>query len=579
MLKLYSRYLKKYKGNMVLTVLFTLLFTFTTMALPTLSKSVIDNGAIAKSNDVIIKYALIMLADVAVCAVTGILSNYYSSGVVMSAVRDMRNSLFERIVHFSQEDEGRIGTASLISRQSKDIQTSQTAMIQMFMMMLQAPLMCIAGIILAITTSGVLSWIIIVLLPIAAIIMMFTVKVARPIFRASQIKVDHVNGVMREALTGMRVIRAFNREEYETDRFAAVNDDFTENVKKGFKILNSLLPTIIFFANAANVVIIGFGADYMKKGLATYGSVQAFVQYTTMILMSFMVASMFMMMLPTAQTAAERINEVWAVEPSITDKKETVKLPEVGNGGIEVSHVSYRFPGSSQNALTDISFSAKAGETVAIIGGTGSGKSTLLNLLCRNMDVDEGSVLIDGVDIRDTDRADLRDHISLVPQRSFLFSGSIADNVRYGKSDASDDEVRHALDVSQASEFVDEKEQGMNTYIAQGGTNVSGGQKQRLAIARALVRKADIYMFDDSFSALDFKTDAKLRGELSRELKGAVTIIVAQRVSTIKNANRILVLEEGKVVGDGTHEQLFASNPVYREIAMSQLSESEVMGA
>lgn len=579
MLKLYARYLKQYTGKVILVIFFTLLFTLATMALPTLSKNVIDKGAIADDTNVIIRYALIMLADAAVCAVAGILSNYFSSSVVMSAVRDMRNTLFARVVHFSQEDEGKIGAASLISRQSKDIQTSQTAMVQMFLMMLQAPLMCISGIVLAVRTSKTLAWIIIVLLPLATIVMLLTVKLARPVFRENQRKVDHVNRIMREALTGMRVIRAFNREDYETERFAGVSDDFTRNAQKGFKIMNTLIPFIMFFANASNLLILGFGAKYMKEGLATYGAVQAYVQYTTMILMSFMIASMFLMLLPNAQAAAERINEVWEIEPSIAWKEDGTKLPEVGNGSIEVSHLSYRFPGAAQNVLTDISFSAKAGQTVAIIGGTGSGKSTLLNMLCRNMDVVEGSVKIDGVDVRDADQESLREHISLVPQKSFLFAGSILDNVRYGKTDATEEEVTHALDVSQSSDFVEEKEYGMYTYIAQGGTNVSGGQRQRLAIARALVRKADVYMFDDSFSALDFKTDAKLRKELSKELTGAVTIIVAQRVSTIKNADRILVLEEGKVVGDGTHDELLASNQVYREIAMSQLSESEVKSA
>ena len=578
MIKLYSRYLKKYTGFMVLAILFTLIFTFTMMALPTLSRSVIDKGAIAQDKAVIIKFAVIMLIDAVGCVVAGVLSNYFSSSVVMKSVRDMRNTLFERVVHFSQEDEGKIGTASLISRQSKDIQTTQTAMVQMFLMMLQAPLMCIAGIVLAFRTSKTLSWIILILLPLATIVMVLAIKLARPLFRANQIKVDRVNGIMREGLNGMRVIRAFNREDYETKRFEGVSDDFTATAKKGFKIMNTLLPLIMFFANASNLLILGFGADYMQQGLATYGAVQAYIQYTTMILMAFMLASMFLMMLPNAQAAAERINEVWEVEASIVDREDPVKLPEVGNASIEVEHLSYRFPGASQNVLTDVSFSAKAGQTVAIIGGTGSGKSTLLNLLCRNMDVSEGYVKIDGVDVRDTDSQDLRKHISLVPQKSFLFAGSIIDNVRFGKTDASDEEVRHALDVSQSSGFVDDKEYGMYTYIAQGGTNVSGGQKQRLAIARALVRKADIYMFDDSFSALDFKTDAKLRKELSQELTDAVTIIVAQRVSTIKNADRILVLEEGKVVGDGTHEELMASNKVYREIAMSQMSESEVQG-
>ncbi|MCR5238357.1 MAG: ABC transporter ATP-binding protein/permease [Lachnospiraceae bacterium] len=579
MVKLLKRYLKNYTGKLLLAILFMLIFTFSTMALPTLSKSVIDKGAIAQSNDVIIRYAIIMLIDVAICAIAGILSNFFSSGVVMSSIRDMRNALFERVVYFSQEDEGKIGTASLISRQSKDIQTLQTAMVQMLMMMLQAPLMCIAGIVLALTTSKTLSWIIVILLPLAAIVMTMVIKLARPIFRANQIKIDRVNGVMREALTGMRVIRAFNREEYETDRFAAVSNDYTDNAKKGFRIMNTFLPLIIFFSNASNLLILGFGSQYMRDGLATYGAVQAYIQYTTMILASFMLASMFLMMLPNAQTAAERINEIWDVVSTIKEKEDAAAMPEVGNGSIEVEHVSYRFPGAAQNVLTDISFSAKAGQTVAIIGGTGSGKSTLLNVLCRNMDVTEGSVKIDGVDIRDVKFSDLRDHISIVPQKSFLFAGSIIDNVRFGKNDATDEEVQHVLDVSQSIEFVNEKEYGMYTYISQGGTNVSGGQKQRLAIARALIRKADVYIFDDSFSALDFRTDAKLRKELAGELTGAVTIIVAQRVSTIKNADRILVLEAGKIVGDGTHEELIASNKVYREIAMSQLSESEVKGA
>ncbi|MCR5509199.1 MAG: ABC transporter ATP-binding protein/permease [Lachnospiraceae bacterium] len=579
MLKLYSRYLKSYTGQMILIVLFTLGFTGSTMVLPTLSKSVIDKGAIAGDTGAIVKYALIMLLVAILCITAGVLGNYFTSGVVMGATRDMRNRLFERVIRFSQEDEDKIGTASLISRQSKDILTSQNTMLQMFQMMLQAPLMCIAGIVLAVSTSPSLSWIIAVLLPLAAVTMAVAIKLTQPIFRASQKKVDRVNGVMRETLTGMRVIRAFNREDYETERFAGVSDDLKNNIKKGFKIMNLLLPIIIFLANGSNLLILGFGADYMKRGLATYGDVQAFVQYTTMILMAFMLGSMFLMLMPNAQASAERINEVWSIEPSIVNKENAEKLPEVGNAFIEVDHISYRFPGASQNVLTDISFSAKAGQTVAIIGGTGSGKSTLLNVLCRNFDVTEGSVKIDGVDVRDAEISDLKAHISLVPQKAFLFAGSIIDNIRYGKPDASEEEVKHALDISQSSEFVSKKEYGMYTYIAQAGTNVSGGQKQRLAIARALVRKADIYMFDDSFSALDFKTDAKLRGELSGELKNAVTIIVAQRVSTIKNADRILVLEEGKVVGDGTHDELLASNRVYREIAMSQLSESEVKGA
>ena len=578
MLKLFTRYLKRYPGQVAMIILFTLIFTGTTMVLPNLSGPVIDAGTVGDM-DTVAKYAIIMGVVVIIAVIAGIMSNFFIASVVMGSTRDMRDTLFKRVINFSQEDENKIGTSSLISRQSKDMLTLQMTMLQMFQMMLQAPLMCIAGIILAFKTSVHMSWIIGAMLPIAVLIIAIAVKKTQPIFKSNQQKVDRVNGVMRETLTGMRVIRAFNRESFEEDRFGAVSDDLTNSVKKGYKIMNLLLPFIVFLANGSNLLILWFGTEYMKKGLTGYGSVQTYVQYTTMILMAFMLGSMFLMLMPNAQASAERINEVWAIVPSITDKEETVKLPAVGNASIELSHVSFRFPGASTNVLTDISFSAKAGETVAIIGGTGSGKSTLLNVISRNYDVTEGSIKIDGVDVRDTDSQDLRNHISLVPQKAFLFAGSIIDNIRYGKTDATEEEVRHALDISQSSEFVDKKEFGMYTYISQGGTNVSGGQKQRLSIARALVRKADIYMFDDSFSALDYKTDAKLRHELSGELTNAVTIIVAQRVSTIKNADRILVLEEGKVVGDGTHDELMESNKVYREIAMSQLSESEVKGA
>ncbi len=578
MLKLFTRYLKQYPGQVTLIIILTLLFTATTMILPKLSSPVIDAGTVGDT-DTIVRYAGIMAVVVVIAVLAGVLNNYCISNVVMGTTRDMRNTLFERVIRFSQEDENKIGTASLISRQSKDMLTLQMTMLQMFQMMLQAPLMCIAGIALALTTSVSLSWIIVVLLPFAAITMGIAINLTQPIFRSNQVKVDRVNGVMRETLTGMRVIRAFNREDYENNRFEEVSDDLTKNVMKGYKIMNLILPMIVFLANGSNLLILGFGADYMKREIASYGDVQAFVQYTTMILMAFMLGSMFLMLMPNAQASAERINEVWDVSPSIKEKADPVKMPPVGNASIEVSHISYRFPGASQNVLTDISFTAKAGETIAIIGGTGSGKSTLLNVLCRNMDVTEGSVRIDGVDVRDADQDDLKNHISLVPQKAFLFAGSIIDNIRYGKPDATEEEVRHALDISQSSEFVDKKEYGMYTYIAQAGTNVSGGQKQRLSIARALVRKADIYMFDDSFSALDYKTDAKLRKELMGELKDAVTVIVAQRVSTIRNADRILVLAEGKVVGDGTHDELMESNTVYREIAMSQMAESEVKGA
>ena len=449
----------------------------------------------------------------------------------------------------------------------------------MMQMFLVAPIMVVGGIVMAVVTAPTMMWMLVVVLPCAILIMVMILLRVAPIFRKTQQKLDTVNRVIRENLNGMRVVRAFNREEYEREHFEEVNSDYRRLAERGNKLMNCANPLMTVLINAINLLIIWFGSRYMDAGNVSYGDIQAFVQYVSMILNAFMLCAMLLIILPRVQTSAARLNEVLDLEPSITDPLEPLKIPEGTESSIMFRNVSFSYPGADVPVLSSLNFSAKKGQTLAIIGGTGSGKSTILNLITRDYDVTDGEVLLDGVDVRKLAQEDLRGRLAVVPQKAFLFSGSIFENVRYGKEDASPEEVEYALSVAQAKEFVDQKDYGMYSYISQGGTNVSGGQRQRLAIARALVRHPDVYLFDDSFSALDFKTDAKLRKMLKKEVKDAVTIIVAQRVSTIQDADRIIVLDAGRIIGDGTHEELMESCAVYREIALSQVSESEVKGA
>lgn len=579
MLKILKRFLKPYMGKVILVVLLTMVTTLLNLSLPMMSKRIIDTGIAEGGMDLIIQTIITMLVISVVSIVITITNNTISSKTSMSFSRDLRKELFHHVSTLSQGDVDTIGSASLISRQGNDVTQMQTVLVQMMQIFLVAPLMCIGGMIMAFITAPKMAWIIAVILPLAILAFCIVLVKAIPVFAVTQKRIDKVNRIAREALNGMRVIRAFNKEEYETEHFAEVSEELRESTAHGNKLMMTMLPVMNLLANAANILIALFGAKYLQDQSVKVGDIQAFILYVSMILMAFMLCSVMFIILPRAQTSGKRIMEVFDTQPSVNDPENPVTIAKESPISVEFEHVSFHYPRVDQNVLTDINFKAEAGQVVAIIGGTGSGKSTLLNLLPRYYDVTEGSVKINGVDIRDITQDDLRDRLAVIPQKSFLFGGSIYENICYGKKDATPEEVQHALDVSQSADFVKEKEYGIYSYITPAGTNVSGGQRQRLAIARALVRKPDVYLFDDSFSALDFKTDAKLRKALKKEVGNSIMIIVAQRVSTIRDADRILVLEKGQVVGDGTHDELMSSNETYREIALSQLSESEVKGA
>ncbi len=579
MLKLFAKYLKPYTGGVLAVVLMTILTSTSSLVLPMLSKPIIDQGAIAGNQAVAVRYMAIMLAVAVVSVLVAVLCAHISSGVSMGFSRDVRKALFSHVCTLSQGDIESIGTSSLISRQTNDIMQLQTVLIQILQSFLTAPLLFFGGIIVALLTVPRLCWMLAVILPVAVVIMVVFMLRSMNIFKTMQTKLDTVNRLVREALNGMRVIRAFNREEFEERHFDGANRDLKFWSQKGQLVIFILMPVTTALVNAVNLLLIWFGAHYMDAGSVSYGDVQAFAQYVSMILTAFTICSVMMIILPRGQISARRINEVLEKEPSVTSPQAAERVSGGEEASLAFSHVSFSFPGAEKPVLSDISFSAKKGETIAIIGGTGSGKSTLLNLISRHYDVTEGSVCVDGVDIRNLSLEDLNAHLAIVPQKAFLFSGTILDNMRFGKTDATLDEVMHAIDVSQSREFVDGKKDGVNTAVSQGGTNFSGGQRQRLAIARALVKKADVYLFDDSFSALDFKTDAALRKMLKPEVRNAVTVIVAQRVSTIQDADKILVLDAGKLVGSGTHEELLQTCAVYREIAQSQTADKEEKSA
>ncbi len=506
-----------------------------------------------------------------------LLVSFLSSRTAMGFGRDVGRALFTHVESFSLSEFDKVGTASLITRNTNDITQVQNAVMMIFRMMITAPMMCIGGIIMAVMKSRGLSWLILVVIPILLVVIVTFASIAIPYFKKMQVLTDKLNLVIREKLMGIRVIRAFNREDYEGKRFDTANVNLVNNAMKIFRIVAFMMPIMMLLMNGTTLSILWFGAKSIDAGSIQIGDMMAFMQYMMQILMSFMMLTMMFVMLPRAQASAVRINEVFAVDPKISDAKETVKLySDAKNCTLEFKDVTFSYPGAESPALRNISFKSKSGEITAIIGSTGCGKSTLVNLIPRFYDIDSGAIEIDGVDIRKVSQEDLRHKIGFVPQKATLFSGTILENIRYGKEDAKEEEVEKAAEISQALDFISEKEEGFETYISQGGTNVSGGQKQRLSIARALVRKPDIYVFDDSFSALDFKTDANLRAALKKEVKDAMLIIVAQRVSTVMDADRIMVLEGGEIVGMGTHKELLDTCKTYKEIVSSQFSEGEI---
>lgn len=559
-------------------VIFALLFVqaMTDLALPDYMSNIVNNGITTGDTGYILQEGGKMLLVALLGAVCTILVGFLSARLAAGTARNLRHDVFRKVERFSNAEFDRFSTASLITRTTNDIQQIQMLSVMALRFVFYAPIMGVGGVVKAVTKSPNLSWIIAVavLVVIGLVLVLFSLSV--PKFKLVQKLVDRLNLVTRESLTGMMVIRAFNTQKREEERFDEVNRDLTKTNLFVNRLMVFMMPVMMFVMNAVQITIIWIGAGQVDAGAIQVGDMMAFMQYAMQIIMSFLMISVMFIMLPRASVSAERINEVLDTEPVIQDKDAPKHFPSDFKGVVEFHNVTFTYPGASEPVLNDINFVAKPGETTAFIGSTGSGKSTLVNLIDRFYDVSAGHISIDGVDIRDVTQHELHEKIGFVPQKGVLFSGTIASNLRYGKEDAAEEELVAASRIAQAAEFIDEKENRYDSDIAQGGGNVSGGQKQRLSIARALVKQAPIYIFDDSFSALDFKTDAALRRALKQETGESTVLIVAQRISTIMGAEQIIVLDEGRIVGKGTHRELLQNCAVYREIAQSQLSEEEL---
>ncbi|WP_405104979.1 ABC transporter ATP-binding protein [Paenibacillus sp. FSL K6-1217] len=554
--------------------------------LPTLMSNIIDEGIVQGDQPYIWRIGGFMLLVAAGGVICSIIASYLSARVAAGFGKNTRSRMFNHVENFTLHEFDKLGTASLITRTTNDITQVQTVLTMMLRMMVGAPMMMIGGIIMAVSEDAKLSLIFVVVIPLLVGAIFFIGMKGLPLFKAIQIKLDKLNLVLREHLTGIRVIRSFNRIEHENRRFSTANRDLTDTAIKVNKVMAGLMPLMMIVMNFSMIAILYYGGIRIGDGDLKVGSLMAFIQYAMQIMFSLIMVSMMFVLIPRASASALRINEVLDMQPEIKDpttaelKTTATATHEDGRDGmrgyVEFENVSFAYPGAEQAALSGITFSARPGEITAIIGGTGSGKSTLLNMIPRFYDAIEGAVRVDGVDVREMTQEDLRSKIGYIPQKAVLFTGTINENIRYGKEDATEEEILHAARVAQAYDFVSAMKEGFDSNISQGGGNVSGGQKQRLSIARALVRKPEVYLFDDSFSALDFKTDAKLRAALKEETTESTVLIVAQRVSTVMDADRIIVLDEGKIVGMGTHRELLDNNEVYREIVSSQLSEEEI---
>ncbi len=507
------------------------------------------------------------------CAISVV---FLSSRVAAALGHDLRNAVYRKVITFSSREYHKFSTASLITRCTNDIQQVQQVMAMLFRIVLYAPILGIGGVIRVLKTDSSMTWILGLAVGLILVVIIVLFQVAMPKFTALQTLVDKLNLVTREILTGIPVIRAFSREKHEEERFEEANERLTKTNLFVNRCMTFMMPTMMLIMNGVSVLIIYSGSYAVDNGTMQVGNVMAFIQYAMQIIMSFLMITAMSIMLPRANVAALRINDVLKTKVSVTDPENPVQPAENVKGTVEFDHVSFAYPEAGENVLTDISFKAEKGETIAIIGSTGSGKSTLVNLIPRFYDVTEGKVLVDGIDVRDMTQKEVRSRLGYVPQKGVLFSGTIDSNIRYGKTDISEAEVKEAAEVAQATEFIETKPEKYTSPIAQGGTNVSGGQKQRLSIARAIAKKPEIFIFDDSFSALDFKTDSTLRKALKAHTKDATTIIVAQRISTILNADKIIVLDDGHMAGIGSHKELMKNCEVYRQIAMSQLSEEEL---
>ncbi|WP_261569824.1 ABC transporter ATP-binding protein [Frankia gtarii] len=574
LIRLLRAHLARYRRPIAIIVTLQLVSTIGMLYLPTLNADIIDQGVVVGDTGYILRIGGVMLGVSVVqllCAGAAVL---YSARTAMAIGRDLRAAVFDRVQAFSAREVGRFGAPSLITRATNDVQQVQMLVLLSFTLMVSAPIMCIGGIILAVNQDAGLSLLLVVIVPILAIIITLIVRRMRPLGRAMQERLDTVNRILREQITGLRVIRAFVRDDHERHRFGVANAELTDVSLRFGRLMALMFPLVLTVVNFSSVAVLWFGAHRIDAGHMQIGALTAFLSYLMQILMSVMMATFMFMMIPRAEVCAERIQEVLATDSSLRPPDHPVRELRA-HGLLELRGVGFHYPGAQDPVLRGVSLTARPGQTTAVIGSTGSGKTTLLGLVPRLAEATEGAVLVDGVDVRDFDPAVLARTVGVVPQRPYLFSGTIASNLRYGKPDATDDELWQALETAQAKEFVEAMPAGLDAPIAQGGTNVSGGQRQRLCIARLLVHRPEIYLFDDSFSALDYATDARLRAALARETADATVVIVAQRVATIRDADQIIVLEGGEVVGVGTHHQLMADNPTYREIVLSQLTEQE----
>jgi ATP-binding cassette subfamily B protein len=574
LIRLLRTYLRPYKKPITVLVLLQFLQTCATLYLPTLNADIIDDGVVNGDTGYILSYGGLMIGISLVQVVCNIGAVYYGAKTASAIGRDMRAGVFDRVQSFSAREVGHFGAPSLITRTTNDVQQIQMLALMTFTLMVSAPIMCVGGVVLALGLDVPLSGVLVAVVPVLGICVTLIVRRLRPLFRSMQERLDAVNRVLREQITGNRVIRAFVRDEYEEQRFRKANADLTNISLRAGNLLALMFPVVMTVVNLSSIAVVWFGAHRIDGGQMQIGDLTAFLAYLMQIVMSVMMATFMFMMVPRAEVCAERIQEVLDTESSVVPPVAPVRELR-RHGHLEIRGAGFRYPGAEEPVLKSIDLVARPGETTAVIGSTGSGKSTLLGLVPRLFDATDGEVLVDGVPVADIDPAVLARTVGLVPQKPYLFAGTVATNLRYGNPDASDEELWHALEVAQAKEFVQKLENGLDSPIAQGGTNVSGGQRQRLAIARTLVQRPEIYLFDDSFSALDYATDAALRAALGQETAEATVVIVAQRVATIRDADRIVVLDEGRVVGTGTHRELMADNETYREIVLSQLTEAE----
>lgn len=574
LIRLLRTYLRPYQKPIALVMVLQLLQTCAALYLPSLNADIIDRGVVRGDTGVILGLGAVMLAVTLVQMAGNIGAVYFGARTAAALGRDVRAAVFDRVQSFSARELNGFGAPSLITRTTNDVQQVQMLALMTFTLMVTAPIMCVGGVIMALGQDVPLSGVLLAVLPVMAASVGVVVWRLRPLFRAMQKRLDTVNRVLREQITGNRVIRAFVRDRYETERFGRANTDLTEVSLGTGRLLALMFPLVMLVVNLSSLAVVWFGAHRIDSGAMEIGSLTAFLAYLMQIVMSVMMATFMFMMVPRAEVCAERIQEVLETSSSVVPPAEPVR-ELAGRGTLEMRAAGFRYPGAEEWVLRDVELFAGPGETTAVIGSTGSGKTTLLGLAARLIDPVEGEVLVDGVDIRRIDPALLARTVGLVPQKPYLFSGTVASNLRYGNPEASDEELWHALEVAQAKEFVERLEGGLEAPVSQGGTNVSGGQRQRLAIARTLVQRPEIYLFDDSFSALDYATDAALRAALRAETAEAGVVIVAQRVSTIRDADRIVVLDEGRVVAVGRHQDLMERDETYREIVLSQLTEAE----